>query len=138
MSHFQQPEYRAVRIPDGRSSDEPAKRSGEALSESWNRDTFQQEKTRYRIRTGFVLRKIAGAYAIVPVAVGSGSPLENTVMAPNDSAVFIWKCFEQPSTLEDVVAKGVLEYDVAEEKLRKSVENFAADALRYGILEEVK
>ena len=59
-------------------------------------------------------------------------------MAPNDSAVFIWKNFEQPRTLEDVVIRGMLEYDATEERIRRSVENFVTDALKYKILEETE
>lgn len=75
---------------------------------------------------------------IVPAGAESKSPLENTVMAPNGSAVFIWKHFEEPSTLEDVVVQGMLEYDVTEDRMRRSVENFVTDALNYKILEEVE
>ena len=75
---------------------------------------------------------------IVPAGAESKSPLENTVMSPNGSAVFIWKHFEEPSTLEDVVVQGMLEYDVTEDRIRRSVENFVTDALNYKILEEVE
>ena len=75
---------------------------------------------------------------IVPAGAESESPLENTVMAPNGSAVFIWKSFEQSRTLEDVVVQGMLEYDVTEDRMRRSVENFVTDALNYKILEEVE
>ena len=100
--------------------------------------SFQQEKKKYRIRSGYILREIAGEYAIVPVGAENGNPLENTVMAPNDSAVFIWKNFEQPRTLEDVVIRGMLEYDATEERIRRSVKNFVTDALKYKILEEAE
>ena len=68
---------------------------------------------------------------------GSDSPLENTVMAPNGSAVFIWKSFEQPSTLEDVVIQGIMEYEVEEETIRRSIKRFIKEMLEYKILEEV-
>lgn len=94
-------------------------------------------RKRYRISPGYLLREIAGEYAIVPVAAGADSPLENTVMAPNDTAVFLWKSFEQPSTIEDVVARGLLEYQVEENRLRSAVEKFVAESMAYRILEEV-
>ena len=59
-------------------------------------------------------------------------------MAPNDSAVFLWKAFEQPSTIEDVVRKGLQEYDVTEDVIRKSTEHFVKEILDYKILEEVE
>ena len=58
-------------------------------------------------------------------------------MVPNGSAVFIWKSFEQPSTLEDVVIQGLLEYEVEEETIRRSIKRFIKEMLEYKILEEV-
>lgn len=93
-----------------------------------------ENKKKYRIRPEYILREIAGEYAIIPV--DTDSPMENAVMAPNETAVFIWKCFEEPSTLEEVVARGMQEYDVAEEKLRNAVGRFVKESLEYKILEE--
>ena len=75
-------------------------------------------------------------YHFVPV--DTESVFSNAVMAPNDSAVFLWKAFEQPSTIEDVVRKGLQEYDVTEDVIRKSTEHFVKDTLDYKILEEVE
>ena len=58
-------------------------------------------------------------------------------MSPNGSAVFIWKNFEQPSTLEDVVIQGMLEYEVEEETIRRWIKRFIKEMLEYKILEEV-
>lgn len=138
MKEYKKPEYHLVRNPDGLSGDEIAKLSEDELTRYLDNDSYRQGKKKYRIRPGYILREIAGEYAIVPVGAENGNPLENTVMAPNDSAVFIWKNFEQPSTLEDVVIRGMLEYDATEERIRRSVENFVADALKYKILEEAE
>lgn len=59
-------------------------------------------------------------------------------MAPNDSAVFLWKAFEQPSTKEDVVRKGLEEYGTTEEIIRNSIDHFVESTLKYKILEEVE
>lgn len=93
---------------------------------------------RYRIGPGYVLRQIAGEYAIVPVAAGADSPLENTVMAPNATAVFIWKCFEQPCTIADAVARAAQAYNASEDRLQSAVERFVAESSALRILEEVE
>lgn len=136
MKEFMKPEFHFVRNPGGLSGDEMAKLSDSELAEYLNEDSMNKEKKKFRIRSGYILREIVGEYAIVPVDVDSR--LENTVMSPNDSAVFIWKAFEESSTIEDVVVKGMQEYDVAKEKIRKSVEHFVEDTLEYKILEEVE
>lgn len=138
MKEYKSPEYHFVRNPGGLSGSELAKLSDDELSRYLSGDSYQREKKKYRIKPGYILREIAGEYVIVPVGAESTSPLENTVMAPNGSAVFIWKHFEEPSTLEDVVVQGMLEYDVTEDRMRRSVENFVTDALNYKILEEVE
>ena len=121
MKEYKKPEFHFIRNPGGLSGKELSKLSDDELTRYLSTDSFQQEKKKYRIRSGYILREIAGEYAIVPVGAENGNPLENTVMAPNDSAVFIWKNFEQPRTLEDVVIRGMLEYDATEERIRRSV-----------------
>lgn len=137
MREYKRPEYHFVRNPGGLSGSELAKLSDDELSRYLKDNRYLQEKKKYRIRDGYILREIAGEYAIVPAGAGSESPLENTVMSPNGSAVFIWKNFEQPSTLEDVVIQGMLEYEAEEDTIRRSIKRFIKEMLEYKILEEV-
>ena len=58
-------------------------------------------------------------------------------MAPNDTAVFLWKAFQKPSTKEDVVRRGMEEYEASEEIIRNSINRFVEESLKYKILEEV-
>ena len=137
MKEYKSPEYHLVRNPDGLSGDEIAKLSEDELTRYLDNDSYRQGKKKYRIRPGYILREIAGEYAIIPVGAERNSLLENSMMAPNGSAVFIWKSFEQPSTLEDVVIQGMLEYEVEEETIRRSIKRFIKEMLEYKILEEV-
>lgn len=137
MKEYKRPEFHFVRNPGGLSGNELARLSDDELSRYLKDNRYLQEKKKYRIRDGYILREIAGEYAIVPAGAGSESPLENTVMSPNGSAVFIWKSFEQPSTLEDVVIQGMLEYEVEEETIRRWIKRFIKEMLEYKILEEV-
>ena len=93
MKEYKKPEFHFVRNPGGLSGNELAKLSDDELSRYLNNGSYQQAKKKYRISPGYVLREIAGEYAIVPVGAGNESPMENTVMVPNDSAVFLWKNF---------------------------------------------
>ena len=136
MKQYRKPEYHFVRNNGGLSCEEIAKLSEDELAGYLSRDSFKEQKKKYRIRSGYILREIAGEYAIVPV--DGASVFSNAVMAPNDSAVFLWKAFEQPSTIEDVVVKGMQEYEAAEEQIRKSTEHFVKESLKYKILEEVE
>lgn len=97
---------------------------------------IQQDSTKYRIRAGYILREIANEYAIIPI--DAEGVITNAVMMPNESAVFLWKAFQQPNTITDVVRVGLQEYDVTEEILRSAIQRFVADTLKYKILEEVE
>ena len=136
VKQYKKLEYHFVRNNGGLSGEEIAKLSEDELAEYLSRDSFKEQKRKYRIKSGYILREIAGEYAIVPV--DTESVFSNAVMAPNDTAVFLWKAFEQPSTIEDVVRKGLQEYDVTEDVIRKSTEHFVKDTLDYKILEEVE
>lgn len=136
MKQYQKPEFHFVRNTGGLSGNEIAKLSEAELNQYLNCDNCKEEKKMYRISSGYILREIAGEYAIVPL--DSDSVFSNAVMAPNDSAVFLWKSFEDSSTIEDIVKKGVQEYDVTEDEIRKSIERFIEESLKYGILEAVE
>lgn len=94
------------------------------------------ENKKYCISPDFMLREIAGEYAIIPV--GDDNLFANSMLAPNETAAFIWKAFERPSTIEDVLMQAYEEYDVSKDRLKKSIEDFAKEMLEYKILEEVE
>ena len=96
---------------------------------------YVNEKKKFCIKSGYILREIAGEYVIVPV--DEECLITNAVMMPNDSAVFLWKAFQQPASIEEVVRKVLLEYDEVEAVIRKAVQRFVNDALQYRILEGV-
>lgn len=89
---------------------------------------------RYCIKPNFVLRRIAGEYAIVPVDVES--ELTNAVMQPNETAAFIWQTFQQPMTEAEVVEKVKQEFDAPEEVIQNAVHRFVVESLKLRILEE--
>ena len=135
MKPYKKPEFHFVRNTGGLSGEEIARLSDDELTEYLKKDSCAKEKKKYCIRPGFIVREIAGEYTIIPT--DTESLISNAIMAPNDSAVFLWRAFEQPAPIEDVVIKGIQKYDVAEETMRNSTERFVRDSLRYKILEEV-
>lgn len=134
MKQYKKPEYHFVHNSGGLSGDEIAKLTDEELAEYLHKCNFTEEKKKYRIKSGYILREIAGEYAIVPI--DEECLITNAVMVPNDSAVFLWNVFQQPTTIEDVVQKGIKEYEVTEDKIRNAVKRFVEDTLKYQILKE--
>lgn len=136
MKQYVKPEFHYVQHNGRLSGSEIAKLTDAELEAYLQESRFDEEKKTYRIRPGFVLREIAGEYAIVQT--GGGGPLENTVMIPNESAVFFFNAFQQPSTKADAVMKGLQAYEATEETLRRSADRFVESTLRYSILEEAE
>lgn len=95
-----------------------------------------KSEKRYRIKSNFILRKIGGEYAIVPV--DAEDVLQNAVLEPNDTAVFIWQAFQKPATIEEAIEKTEKEFDAPAEVIRNAVHRFVEESLRLQILEEAK
>ena len=136
MEKYINTEYHFVRNSGGLSGKELAKLSDDELAEYLRQDSILQEKKKYRINPDFILREIAGEYTIIPT--GGDNVFSNAVMAPNETAVFLWEAFQQPSTIQDVVVEAMQKYDVTEEQIYKSISNFVKQSLEFKVLEEVE
>lgn len=136
MEKYVNTEYHFVRNSGGLSGKELAKLSDDELAEYLRQDSILQEKKKYRINPDFILREIAGEYTIIPT--GGNNVFSNAVMAPNETAVFLWEAFQQPSTIQDVVVEAMQKYDATEEQIYKSISNFVKQSLEFKVLEEVE
>ena len=135
MEKYVNTEYHFVRNSGGLSGKELAKLSDNELAEYLRQDSILQEKKKYRINPDFILREIAGEYTIIPI--GDNNVFSNAVMAPNETAVFLWEAFQQPSTIQDVVVEAMQKYDATEEQIYNSISNFVKQSLEFKVLEEV-
>ena len=135
MEKYVNTEYHFVRNSGGLSGKELAKLSDDELAEYLRQDSILQEKKKYRINPDFILREIAGEYTIIPT--GGNNVFSNAVMAPNETAVFLWEAFQQQSTIQDVVVETMQKYDATEEQIYNSISNFVKQSLEFKVLEEV-
>lgn len=135
MGKYINTEYHFVRNSGGLSGKELAKLSDGELAEYLRQDSILQEKKKYRINPDFILREIAGEYTIIPI--GGNNVFSNAVMAPNETAVFLWEAFQKPSTIQDAVVEAIQKYDGTEEQIYKSISNFVKQSLEFKVLEEV-
>ena len=135
MEKYVNTEYHFVRNSGGLSGKELAKLSDDELAEYLRQDSILQEKKKYRINPDFILREIAGEYTIIPT--GGNNVFSNAVMAPNETAVFLWEAFQQLSTIQDVVVEAMQKYDATEEQIYNSISNFIKQSLEFKVLEEV-
>ncbi len=91
---------------------------------------------KYKIKSGFIVRELAGEVLIVPN--DPDSQIQNSMMEPNETAASIWRAFTETSTIDDVVQKLLLEYEVEEAVAKKAVEQFVQESINLGILEKVE
>ena len=76
-----------------------------------------------KIKSGFLLRTIAGSSIVVPV--GNRSLDFNGMITLNGTAAFLWKRLEQGATEEELAAAILENYeDVDEAEAKKSVADF--------------
>lgn len=136
MKKYTKPAFSYVYDSGGLKGDEIAGLNDAELAVYLKKSGYAANKKQYQISEDYILRKIGGDHAIIPV--GTDSVISNAVMTPNDTAVFVWNSFLSPSTEEDVVQKCVREYEGPEEEIRKDVHRFVTESLKFQILEEVK
>ncbi len=70
-----------------------------------------------KIKEGFVVREVAGTF--LALATGDLSKVYNGSITLNSSAKFIFDCFLEDTTKEQVVQKMVENYDGLDEKTAK-------------------
>ena len=77
----------------------------------------------YKLKEGFILRKIAGENVVIP----SGDELDlNMMITLNDTGAFLWQHIEKGAE-EDELVKAILdEYDTDEATALNAVKNFIA------------
>ncbi len=77
-----------------------------------------------QIKPGFAMRNIAGSNIVVPV--GAAATEFNGMITLNDTGAFLWNCFLQPATEEQVVEALMNEYEVDRQRASADVAHFAA------------
>ncbi len=75
-----------------------------------------------KLKSGFVIREIAGNSIIVPV--GERVKDFNGVINLNDTGVFMWGLLEKGTTEEEMVQAVLSEYDVEKAVAERDVKKF--------------
>ncbi len=88
-----------------------------------------------KIKSGFMLRTIAGCKIVV--AVGRRTVEFNGIINLNDTGAFLWERLEQGATEDELVAAILDNYtDVDEPTARKSVQDFVKTLRDAGCLDD--
>lgn len=86
-----------------------------------------------KIKSGFVLREIAGQY--MAVAVGARARELHGMMGMNETAAFLWKRLQEETTEEKLVEALLEEYEIDEPKAKQTIQRFLQNLQEEGVLE---
>ena len=87
-----------------------------------------------KIKDGFVLEKVGGAY--LAVAVGSRTKDFNGLVRMNGTGAFLWELLSKNEmTKEELLSKVLAEYEVGEEQAMGDIDAFEKTLRDNGILE---
>lgn len=86
-----------------------------------------------KIKEGFVLREVAGAYVVV--AVGKAVKNFNGIINLNDTGAFMWKQVEKGCDLEGLKNAILSEYEVDESVAIKDAKKFLDKLTEAGLVE---
>lgn len=87
-----------------------------------------------KIKDGFILKKIAGSYIVVPLR----EQIKNfsAVINLNETGAFIWECLQEDISEDDVAKRLYDEYDIDFERCRTDVKSYIEKLKEAGLLEE--
>lgn len=111
----------------------------ETLSGSESQDHLSEGKKEensrmLRANPDFLLREVAGEAVLIPV--GEAGIFENSVISLNETCRFLWQLFQQPRTVEDVIAEARKEYSDPDGEMEQGIRDFIREYLQYGLLKE--
>lgn len=87
-----------------------------------------------KLKSGFILRQIAGTDVIIPV--GERVIEFKGMLMPNDTGSFIWKKLVSEMTYEQLLSAILDEYDVDEATAKADLNDFLAEAREIGAIDE--
>lgn len=86
-----------------------------------------------KLKEGFLLRQVAGQSVVLP----TGRELDlNIMISLNETGAFLWEHLQKETDEAALVTALLEEYDVDEERARKSVAAFVEKLRENGCLEE--
>ena len=88
-----------------------------------------------KIKSGFVVRKIANQYMAVPV--GARAKELHGMIGLNETAAFIWELLKEERIEEELASLVFEEYEISEEHALEAVQRFCKSLQEEGVLEHV-
>lgn len=90
---------------------------------------------KYQNSQDFILREMADECVLVPL--NDACIVSNGIVYLNDTSAFLWKCFEEPRTISEVIALARKEYDDPNNELEMHIRGYVKQYLELKIMAEV-
>lgn len=87
-----------------------------------------------KVKDGFILREVAGAYVVVPV--GSRADDFNGMIYLNETGAFFWELAQKGAQRDEMVEKCLKEYDADKEQIEEDVDKFINTLKENELLQE--
>lgn len=89
---------------------------------------------KYQNSFNYILREIDGECVLVPI--DEACIISNGIITLNDTSAFLWKCFEEPKTVEEAIAEARAEYEDPNGQLEMHIRGYVAQYVQLGLMEE--
>ena len=94
------------------------------------------DEKKYQTQPEFILREIGNETVLVPIGVTG--ELENCMISLNDTYAYIWKQFQTPNTISEVIKNAREEYDAPEGLIETQIRGAVDEFLKRSVLKEVE
>ncbi len=86
-----------------------------------------------KIKSGFVLREIAGEW--MAIAVGTRTADFSNMIVLSETAAYVWKLLKEEKTVENLAEALATEFDVDYETAKRDAEGFGKVLAEKGLLD---
>ena len=83
----------------------------------------------------YILREMEGECVLVPI--DDACIISNGIISLNDTSAFLWISFQEPKTIEEVVAAAKAEYNDPEGMLETHIRGYVAQYVQLKLMSEI-
>lgn len=106
----------------------------ENLSNDELMQQLYRDKTTYQVNSDFLLREVGGEYLLIPT--GNSIDSINGMVSLNETFYFIWKQFQSPHTIYEVVLATMEEYEDTDGRIASGIYRFVMESLTLKFIRE--
>ena len=90
---------------------------------------------KYQNNPNYILREMADECVLVPI--NDACVVSNGIIYLNETSAFLWKAFETPKTVAQVIAEAKAQYEDPNNELELHISGYVKQYLELKLMEEV-